>query len=100
LLQWFGDTPSPWQINSEIGDLSGEVLGGQSLLRFQRYDMPLETGWLRDNLDHHVSQKQLKNLRRFDNPSTMQELYGLAARVAAKQIRAEHLLPTGTKQES
>jgi uncharacterized protein len=91
LLQWFGNTPQPWPINSEIGDLSTEVLGGRPLLSFQRYDMPLEARWLRERLNLQVSAKRLSDLRRFDNPAEMQDLYSLASRAAAEQVSIEHL---------
>ncbi len=35
-----------WTIDSEIGDLSAELIGGRAMLSFQRYDMPLDVKWL------------------------------------------------------
>jgi len=92
LLQWFGESPQPWQINSEIGDLAGEVLGGRPLLRFQRYDMPLEIPWLDKHLGRLFSDRELKDLRRIDDASRMRELHAMATAAAASQVRLEHLL--------
>jgi hypothetical protein len=92
LLQWFGESAQPWQINSEIGDLSGEVLGERPLLRFQRYDMPLEIPWLRENLKKNLSARELKDLRRIDNAVTMRGLHAMATTAAAQQVQLQHLL--------
>ncbi|WP_263374233.1 patatin-like phospholipase family protein [Granulicella aggregans] len=92
LLQWFGDTPEPWPINSELGDLAGEIFGGRALLRFQRYDLPLEAAWLREHLNLHFTDRQLTAMRRIDNPAGMKEIHAIALRAAELQVKAGHFL--------
>ena len=92
LLQWLGETPQPWIINSEVGDLSGDMLAGRALLRFQRYDMPLEPAWLLENLGQQFSEKVILRLRQIDNPADMVELYAMASTVAGKQVKLEHFI--------
>jgi hypothetical protein len=91
MLQWFSDSPQPWQINSEIGDLSDEVLGGRPLLRFQRYDMPLDATWLQQNLQAHLPDKVIHVMRRMDRYASMKEIYAMAAAAAELQVRLAHL---------
>ena len=90
LLQWFSEPAMSWPINSEIGDFSGELLGGRALLRFQRYDMPLEAGWLNDALGLQLTPEAVLQLRRFDEPAHMAELHRMAARVAELQVLGAH----------
>jgi uncharacterized protein len=91
LLQWFSESPAPWRINSEIGNLSGEVFGGSPLFCFQRYDMPLEADWLQQNLGLDLSPARLAALQRIDRPDRMQELYAMAEQAAELQVHREHL---------
>ena len=46
LMQWFGESPTPWLVNSEIGTAARCVPGGP-LFRFLRYDVRLESGMAR-----------------------------------------------------
>jgi hypothetical protein len=92
LLQWFSETPSPWPINSEIGNLGSEFLGGRPLLRFQRFDMPLDSVWLQNNLGVSLTEDELVVLRRFDRVDTMQQLYELAKQAADIQLQPESVL--------
>lgn len=91
LLQWLSELMQPWQINSEIGTLKGELLGGRALLGFQRYDLLLEEAWLQANLGLSVEPGKLARLRRLDGPESMEELFGMATSAAAAQVRLEHL---------
>jgi hypothetical protein len=92
LLQWFSEPALSWPINSEIGDLRGEYLGGRPLLSFQRYDMKLEAVWLQDQLDLRLAPSALNRLRRVDDPATLAELHAMGTSVAERQVQAEHLL--------
>jgi hypothetical protein len=92
LLQWMGASQNPWPINSEIGDLAGDFLGGHSLFGFQRYDMLLEPGWLQANLGLEVPERHLTQLRRLDQPKLMRELFEMATKVAVLQVRLEHFI--------
>lgn len=92
LLQWLSEPALAWPINSEIGDMAGELLGGRALLGFQRYDMLLEESWLEAKLGLRLSGKMLARLRRLDGPDCMAELYEMASTVALQQVRLEHLI--------
>ena len=96
MLQWLSASSNPWKINSEIGDLSESYLGqGQGLakplLRFRRYDAPLEIAWLKEQLNRNYRPEQLESLRDFTNPSNVDALYEIGSEAAKAQIQAEHL---------
>ena len=63
---------------------------GRPLLRFRRYDAPLEADWLKDKLNLSFSQVQLDSLRDFTNPRNIAKLHDIGREAAKRQIQAEH----------
>ena len=86
LLQWMGYSPAPWTINSEIGTLAEDNLATQPVLTYQRYDIKLEQRWLRDTLGIQVSDSEMVQLRRLDNPAAMGALEEYAKAAARQQV--------------
>jgi hypothetical protein len=93
LMQWLGETPNAWPINSEIGDLGKELPPGHHWFRFMRYDLPLETTWLNTTLGKSLDDATIARYRNMDDASIIQTIYELAAEAAALQVKKEHLLP-------
>lgn len=96
-LQWLSAPNRPWQINSEIGTLEGELLGptdqsGETkpLLSFVRYDAPLEQQWLQDKcaaeLGLDLTDDYLAGLRRLDRPDLLDEMYRVGEQAAKVQV--------------
>ncbi len=92
MMQWMGECPAPWTINSEIGTLAGDAPRGGKMFRFLRYDVRLEKEWLARELNYQVSDEQLGRLRGMDDPKVAHQLYEIGALAAAKQVKLEHLL--------
>ena len=93
LMQWLGECPAPWPVNSEVGTLSDDTLPGGKLFRFLRYDVRLEGPWLADMLDLKISERDVTRVRRMDDPGTIPLAYEIGRRAAERQVRAEHLVP-------
>jgi hypothetical protein len=93
LMTYLGQSPVPWPINSEIGDLGKVVAQTGNLFRFLRYDLRLEEKWLQDSLGETVPSDVVKRLRQMDNPEGMPMLYELGRKAAALQIKREDLRP-------
>jgi uncharacterized protein len=91
LMQWMGECPAPWIINSEVGTLADVAPPGGKLFRFLRYDVRLEKEWLARELDFHVTDDVLERLRGMDDPSLVDQLYEMGRRAAEKQVKPEHL---------
>jgi uncharacterized protein len=91
LMQWMGECPAPWPINSEIGTLAEVTPPGGKLFRFLRYDVRLEKDWLARELDVQVSNDVLERLRGMDDPTLVQQLYEIGCKAAEKQVKPEHL---------
>jgi uncharacterized protein len=91
-MQWMGECLTPWRINSEVGTLAEEVPQGGKMFRFMRYDVKLESAWLREELDVKVSDSDAERYRGMDNPAIVNEIYEIAKLAAAKQVKPEHWL--------
>jgi Patatin-like phospholipase len=94
LLQWLSDSPRPWPINTEVGALGGEVMGSElierrELLTFQRYDVKLDPAWIAERAHVKVSDANLARLDNFVDPGIMDELYGIASKVAEAEVKPE-----------
>ena len=99
ILQWMSAPRRPWHINSEIGDMAGDVLGIGSgpcapLIRFQRYDLSLEAAPLAPMMPagKPPSAWKLQRLRSLDNPGELETLYQLAKKEAASQVDVHDFL--------
>jgi hypothetical protein len=92
LMQWMGECPAPWVINSEIGTLTKDAPPGGKMFRFLRYDVRLEKDWLAREIDFTASDELLARLRGMDDPKTVDDLYEIGRRAAAKQVKPEHWL--------
>jgi hypothetical protein len=92
MMQWMGECPAPWQLNSEVGTLAGDVPPGGKMFRFLRYDVRLEKDWLERELNYPVDDELLGRLRGMDDPSTVHRLYEIGALAAEKQVKIEHLV--------
>jgi uncharacterized protein len=90
LMQWMGECPEPWLINSEIGTLANDAPPGGKMFRFLRYDVRLEKEWLAREIDYTASDELLARLRGMDDPGTVDQLYEIGRRAAEKQVKAEH----------
>jgi uncharacterized protein len=91
LMQWMGECPAPWVINSEVGTLADVAPPGGKLFRFLRYDVRLEKEWLARELDVQVTDDVLERLRGMDDPSMVDQLYEIGRQAAEKQVKPEHL---------
>ena len=92
LMQWLGECPAPWAINSEIGTVTNDAPPGGKLFRFVRYDVRLEQEWLARELKLKVSDYRLTRLRGMDDPSLVHQLYQIGCIAAERQVKAEHWL--------
>ncbi|MGD1038066.1 MAG: patatin-like phospholipase family protein [Roseiarcus sp.] len=89
LMSLLGESPTPWPINSEIGDLGAAPAPRGPLFRFLRYDMRLEAEWFSAALGETPTERQIDQMRRFDDAGSMPLLGALARGAAEIQVRPE-----------
>ena len=88
LMSLLSESPTPWPINAELGDLGSLVAPRGALFRFLRYDIKLEEDWLRDQVGATVTADQVRQIRRLDDARSMPLLSDLAAGAARRQVKA------------
>jgi len=98
MMQSVSNPRFSWKINSEINSFDGELLlqavkgvadhaDKRGVLRFQRYDLPLETGRLvAPEFDVSATQAERIALHAIDNPANIGRLHELASEAARKQV--------------
>jgi uncharacterized protein len=99
-MQFLGECPAPWWINSEVGRLEGESPPGGKQFRFLRYDVQLELNWIEEQLGEDIEREfgrrlteiDVVRMRSLDDPTIVEDLYRLARIAARKQVKAEHWL--------
>lgn len=89
LMQWLGDTPTRWHIDTEIGDLAGDSLESP-LVHYLRYDAHLTAEWLERRLGLVLEPSKLERLKEMDLPHLAPELLDIGRRAAELQVTAEH----------
>ncbi|WP_116597748.1 patatin-like phospholipase family protein [Primorskyibacter marinus] len=90
LLQWMSDSPTARSIDSEVGDLSSDFLGGGTpLLTYLRYNVEFDTAWLKDHLNVDYSMEQLESIAEMDKPQNMDDLTDIG-KAACILIKEEH----------
>jgi hypothetical protein len=90
LMQWWSDSPTAVRINSEIGDLRDELMGGRKFLSYLRYNVRFDMGWIKENIGVELDDKLVKGLTAMDNPKNIEELAELGEAAAAKQMEESH----------
>jgi len=91
LLQLLSNSPTAVSIDSEIGDLKRDLLGGAALLTYQRYNSWLETDYLNAlNLSFPFDEKLLESMREMSNAQHRERLAEIGEKDAAQQIKPEH----------
>lgn len=89
-MQWLGECPAPWLINSEIGTLADDAPPGGKLFRFFRYDVRLEQDWLKSELDINVSALDVIRFRTMDDPGIVNDIFEIGRVAADRYVKSEH----------
>ena len=90
-MQWLGECPVRWPVNSEIYGVEDNCPPGGPWFRFMRYDMGLDPKWLLESLGRKVDQAEAIRLQTMDNHEAIETLYDIGCRAAEMQIKPEHL---------
>ncbi|HEX9922359.1 MAG TPA: patatin, partial [Anaerolineae bacterium] len=91
ILQWMSRSPMPWQIDSEIGDLQNDIPGtGQELISYLRYNVRIETAWIKQYLGLELPEEEVNGLIAMDQPKNVRQLGNLGTTAAAVQIKEDH----------
>jgi hypothetical protein len=93
ILQWLSNSPTARQIDEAMGDLGQDLLAERPLLQYIRYNVQLESKWLKENLGKDISSVQARSLKEMDNPQNIGLLYDIGILAASRQVREDHFPP-------
>jgi hypothetical protein len=91
VLQWLGVCAEPWEIDGEAGEFACVDSLPAKLLRYQRYNLLFEQGWLGRELGVHMDPDELEQLARLDRPESADHLLRMARQAAQRQVDISHL---------
>jgi len=95
MMQWLSSSASSRVIDSECGDLDGDVLGGKPMLTYLRYNMALT----KENaiaLCPDLALKlgdHLNNISAMDNTETMDLMLAMVRKLAPDSVHASQFQP-------
>jgi hypothetical protein len=90
ILQWLTCCVTPRTIDRAVQDMKLDSESGPQLATYVRYNVQLESGWLKTELEIDRTQDKLARIAEMDNPSNMDELAAIGRVAAARQVKAEH----------
>lgn len=90
MMQWMSSSPTSWIIDSEIGSLENDSLGGMEWLTYLRYNLCLDKAWIKTHLGVSITAREEKALIAIDKPQNMEKLIELGRKAAEKQFREDH----------
>ncbi len=90
MLQWMSSSRTARKIDSEIGDLTDDLIAGRELLTYLRYNVEFTPGWMKDNLDKDYTKKFLRRLESLDQPKNVHDLKRVGEVAAEKQVQDSH----------
>ena len=62
MMQWMSESDTSRVIDATLGNLNGELLAGEPLLSYARYDARLDHQWLQDELDLAWAAARVENM--------------------------------------
>ena len=94
ILQWLSNSPVPWKIDGEIGDLSEDLLHegahGNGLLSYMRYNTLLDKDYIDKLMSKSYTKEKVEDFFNMDNAANCNELFKIASAAAEKEMLEEH----------
>jgi predicted patatin/cPLA2 family phospholipase len=90
MLQWLTHSVTPWQIDRVVLTMEGDSRNGPQLATFARYNVLLEPGWMKTEVEIEQALDKLAKIAEMDDPTNMDELADIGRIAAAKQVKPEH----------
>lgn len=76
-----------------MNDLEPDLLAERPLLQYLRYNVQLDSDWLKENLEKHMADRDVRKLHAMDRPENMRLLSELGVQAAERQIEDHHFPP-------
>jgi uncharacterized protein len=94
MLQWMSNSPNAWEIDGEMGTLSGDLLApgddGNGLLTYMRYNTILAAQELETTMGKKYSAEKIATLNQMDHAENCPELLEISSAAAKKEMLESH----------
>jgi hypothetical protein len=90
MLQWLTHCVTPWQIDRAVLTMEGDSKSGPQLATYARYNVLLEPGWMKTEVEIEQTPGELAKIAEMDNPANMDELARIGEFAAKKQVKLGH----------
>jgi uncharacterized protein len=94
MLQWMSQSPTARLIDSELGDLRGDLLAAAPLLSYIRYNASLHLSDLRELLGSECDTLDAASLSAMDAPGNMETLHRIGVAAGSRDVIPEHFPAT------
>jgi hypothetical protein len=89
MLQWMSESPTARPIDSELGDLRGNVIGGVPLLSYARYNAGLRRAEV-EALLGDTAAIDTDTLTAMDAPDNMEALHRIGIAAGRRDVMSAH----------
>lgn len=89
MLQWMSESPTARAIDSELGDLGGNVIGGVPLLSYLRYNAGLQPADVHALVDDSLV-ANIETLSAMDAPDNMDALHRIGLAAGRRDVMSTH----------
>ncbi|WP_338830590.1 patatin-like phospholipase family protein [Bradyrhizobium sp. 27S5] len=93
MLQWLTNCLTPWMIDRAVEDMVADSQSGPQLATYARYNVLLETDWLKKTVAIDRTPDALVKIAAMDNPNNMDELADIGRLAAIRQVKPDHFPP-------
>jgi Patatin-like phospholipase len=90
LLQYLSRTPTPFEIDTEVGNLANDLLTSEPALSYIRYDTRLESKALHSLGIRNLTEQQAVNLRDMSEHENRDLLLSIGRAAAAHHVTSKH----------
>ncbi|MBT3025681.1 MAG: patatin-like phospholipase family protein [Candidatus Thiodiazotropha sp. (ex Ctena orbiculata)] len=94
VLQWLSSSPTARHLDAALKEMHGDLLAERPLLHYLRYNVMLDSDWLKDNLGLNCTKPDIDRLKKMDLPENMQALSKIGNTAAKLQIEETHFPPS------
>ena len=91
MMQWLSESDTSQIIDAGLGNLDGELLAGEPILSYARYDVKLDRGWLKNELGLELADSSLDAMQPLDaRGSAIDDLLDLGRKLGTRRVASDH----------
>lgn len=90
LLQWMSDSPTARKIDSELGTLGQDLIAGEPLMTYLRYNVVWSEDYLTNKLGMIMQEDEPESLCAMDDPDKMGRLQEAGLIAGRQQVISDH----------